>query len=104
MTEPTPVPDDAGGGAHTVTTRSSSRVHTELGTSTNGDRVNGSARPDDPAHPRSRMRGVDAESAGDQRSADEIEAGIVALWQAFGEHRDQELRDRLVLHYAPLVK
>ncbi|WP_374727387.1 RNA polymerase sigma factor WhiG [Haloactinomyces albus] len=40
----------------------------------------------------------------DQRSADEVEAGIVALWQAFGQRRDQELRDRLVLHYAPLVK
>ena len=34
----------------------------------------------------------------------EVEAGIVALWQAFGEHRDATLRDRLVLHYAPLVK
>lgn len=40
----------------------------------------------------------------DQRSGDEVEAGIVALWQSFGERRDQELRDRLVLHYAPLVK
>jgi RNA polymerase sigma factor for flagellar operon FliA len=33
-----------------------------------------------------------------------VEAGIVALWQAFGQHRDAALRDRLVLHYAPLVK
>src|SRR5690606_7630442 len=39
-----------------------------------------------------------------QRSPEEVEAGIVALWKAFGERRDQELRDRLVLHYAPLVK
>lgn len=44
------------------------------------------------------------EGVGEQSTADEVEAGIVALWQAFGEHRDQELRDRLVLHYAPLVK
>ena len=36
--------------------------------------------------------------------ADEVEAGIVALWRSYGEHRDIELRDRLVLHYAPLVK
>jgi RNA polymerase sigma factor FliA len=36
--------------------------------------------------------------------AEQVEAGIVALWQAFGQHRDAALRDRLVLHYAPLVK
>lgn len=36
--------------------------------------------------------------------ADEVEAGIVALWQAYGRHRDPALRDRLLLHYAPLVK
>jgi RNA polymerase sigma factor for flagellar operon FliA len=35
---------------------------------------------------------------------DEVEAGIVALWRAYGEHRDPALRERLVLHYAPLVK
>jgi RNA polymerase sigma factor FliA len=34
----------------------------------------------------------------------EVDAGIVALWQAFEQHRDATLRDRLVLHYAPLVK
>lgn len=34
----------------------------------------------------------------------EVEAGIVALWQAFGQHREATLRDRLLLHYAPLVK
>jgi RNA polymerase sigma factor for flagellar operon FliA len=28
----------------------------------------------------------------------------VSLWRAFGRSRDQSLRDRLVLHYAPLVK
>lgn len=35
---------------------------------------------------------------------DEVEAGIVALWRAYGERRSSALRDRLVLHYAPLVK
>jgi len=35
---------------------------------------------------------------------DQVEAGIVALWRAYGERRDPGLRDRLVLHYAPLVK
>jgi RNA polymerase sigma factor for flagellar operon FliA len=33
-----------------------------------------------------------------------VEAGIVALWQAYGRERDATFRDRLVLHYAPLVK
>jgi RNA polymerase sigma factor FliA len=41
---------------------------------------------------------------GDQRTFDDVEAGIVALWRQFGEGRAQPLRDRLVLHYAPLVK
>jgi RNA polymerase sigma factor for flagellar operon FliA len=41
---------------------------------------------------------------GDQRTFDDIEAGIVALWFEFGQDRQQPLRDRLVLHYAPLVK
>ncbi|MGH3810691.1 MAG: FliA/WhiG family RNA polymerase sigma factor [Pseudonocardiaceae bacterium] len=35
---------------------------------------------------------------------EEVEAGILALWQAFGQQRDAALRERLVLHYAPLVK
>ncbi|HSZ28457.1 MAG TPA: FliA/WhiG family RNA polymerase sigma factor [Pseudonocardiaceae bacterium] len=33
-----------------------------------------------------------------------VEAGIVGLWQAYGQHRDAALRDRLILHYSPLVK
>ncbi|GAA3055810.1 FliA/WhiG family RNA polymerase sigma factor [Actinokineospora globicatena] len=41
---------------------------------------------------------------GDHRTADDVEAGIVALWRRFGVAREQLLRDRLVLHYAPLVK
>jgi RNA polymerase sigma factor FliA len=116
MTEPTPVPDDAGGGAHTVaerststrstSTRSTPNPHSEAGTSTNGHHVNGRASQRGSAHLQSSLLDADPYlgGGGDQRSADEIEAGIVALWQAFGEHRDQELRDRLVLHYAPLVK
>jgi RNA polymerase sigma factor FliA len=33
-----------------------------------------------------------------------IEAGIVALWRSFADNRGAAIRDRLVLHYAPLVK
>jgi RNA polymerase sigma factor for flagellar operon FliA len=43
-------------------------------------------------------------TSSDYRSADDVEAGIVALWSEYGSHRHQRLRDRLVLHYAPLVK
>ncbi|MEV0704397.1 RNA polymerase sigma factor WhiG [Saccharopolyspora sp. NPDC050389] len=102
MTEPTPVPDHAGGGADTVAARSTSVPVTarDQGGGTNGhvgDRISRrlSVATAEPAGPAAR---------GDQRSGDEVEAGIVALWQAFGQRRDQELRDRLVLHYAPLVK
>ncbi|AOS62587.1 RNA polymerase, sigma 28 subunit, SigD/FliA/WhiG [Actinoalloteichus hymeniacidonis] len=38
-----------------------------------------------------------------ERSTD-VEAGIVALWRSYGTERRRPLRDRLVLHYAPLVK
>jgi RNA polymerase sigma factor FliA len=41
---------------------------------------------------------------GDHRTADEVEAGIVALWRQYGSTHDLTLRDRLMLHYAPLVK
>ncbi|RKT85900.1 RNA polymerase sigma factor for flagellar operon FliA [Saccharopolyspora antimicrobica] len=98
MTEPTPVPDHAGGGADTVAARPNSAPVTarDQGGSTNGH-----------APECVRRQGLSLAAAGadgDQRRADGVEAGIVALWQAFGERRDQELRDRLVLHYAPLVK
>src|SRR5215211_5386745 len=33
-----------------------------------------------------------------------VEAGIVALWRSFGDDPSPANRDRLVLHYAPLVK
>lgn len=39
-----------------------------------------------------------------ERTADDVEAGIIALWNTYGRSRQQGLRDRLVLHYAPLVK
>ncbi|MEB3366860.1 RNA polymerase sigma factor WhiG [Saccharopolyspora mangrovi] len=98
MTEPTPVPDHAGGGANTVAARSNSApVCHDQGGATNGH------RPKLPGAP-SLATVESAWATNGQRSGDEVEAGIVALWQAFGERPTQELRDRLVLHYAPLVK
>ncbi|WP_026419916.1 MULTISPECIES: FliA/WhiG family RNA polymerase sigma factor [Actinoalloteichus] len=112
MTEPTPVPDDVGGGSRTAI----ARHQQEHGATVGGDRAIRSARsgtapatPSQPAQPtagsyRSRVTRRDAPSSGDPRSADDVEAGIVALWRSYGAARQQALRDRLVLHYAPLVK
>lgn len=36
--------------------------------------------------------------------ADNGDAGVAALWEAYRRDRDSALRDRLMLHYAPLVK
>ncbi|MDI2028505.1 RNA polymerase sigma factor WhiG [Saccharopolyspora sp. TS4A08] len=99
MTEPTPVPDHAGGGADTVAASANSAP---VNARDHGGAANGH-RPKLPGA----LALATVESAwdaGGQRSGDEVEAGIVALWQAFGERPTQELRDRLVLHYAPLVK
>ncbi|TWG08938.1 FliA/WhiG family RNA polymerase sigma factor [Saccharopolyspora dendranthemae] len=99
MTEPTPVPDHAGGGSNTVAARSSSAP----GNARDHGGVANGQRPKPPGA----LALAAVESAWGthgQRSGDEVEAGIVALWQSFGERPSQELRDRLVLHYAPLVK
>lgn len=128
MTEPTPVPDDAGVGAHAAATSLGRSGAQQLSdeTSESGRRsvrprrgTDGQRYPALPqAQPTAETSAQPTQPAGfgqatgrrrsgaetDQRTAGEVEAGIVALWQAFGEHRDQELRDRLVLHYAPLVK
>jgi RNA polymerase sigma factor for flagellar operon FliA len=105
MTEPTPAPDDAGGGAHTVTARSRSAGSSpdpaaKPAASTNGHRI----RSRSEQHADVSKTARSSEAGTEHRTPDEVEAGIVALWQAFGKHRDQALRDRLVLHYAPLVK
>lgn len=107
MTEPTPVPDDAGGCPPTPSSdRASSDEPPARSASVDGDGVDGRiGRPGGAGRRTVSATGAAAPQAGgEQSTADEVEAGIVALWQAFGEHRDQELRDRLVLHYAPLVK
>ncbi|MFC4080085.1 FliA/WhiG family RNA polymerase sigma factor [Amycolatopsis samaneae] len=52
--------------------------------------------------------GVTARGAGDGvadgRPGHDVDAGIQALWRQFADNPDQASRDRLVLHYAPLVK
>ncbi|WP_169735467.1 FliA/WhiG family RNA polymerase sigma factor [Actinokineospora inagensis] len=91
MTVPTPVPDDPGTGS-----RASARLPRAGGSAGRAGQVNGNAQ-----FGAGQSSGV---LPGDHRTADDVEAGIVALWRRFGEQREQVLRDRLVLHYAPLVK
>ncbi|MGH3437419.1 MAG: FliA/WhiG family RNA polymerase sigma factor [Sciscionella sp.] len=87
MTEPTPDPSDrAAAGSRTLTVPASGN-----GAHPGAGRAFGHGQPD----------GILGD---DGRTADDVEAGIVALWRAFGRAHEQELRDRLVLHYAPLVK
>ncbi|WP_433264046.1 FliA/WhiG family RNA polymerase sigma factor [Actinosynnema sp. CS-041913] len=123
MTEPTPVPDVAGGGSRTATVTSPSAAH--VGTSseahdsaahaptgTNGHHAEGEAAPDahaDEVCPHNgyavtASAGRPAHPASESRTADDVEAGIIALWHTYGQSHQQVLRDRLVLHYAPLVK
>jgi RNA polymerase sigma factor FliA len=44
----------------------------------------------------------DAERAAEQKAS--VEAAIAELWREFKESADQRLRERLILHYSPLVK
>src|SRR3954469_7861471 len=48
----------------------------------------------------------DAEHAAAQKAeeAASVEAAIAQLWREFKESADQRLRERLILHYSPLVK
>ncbi|MBK1786750.1 FliA/WhiG family RNA polymerase sigma factor [Prauserella cavernicola] len=75
MTEPTPVPNDAGGAS-----AGEERQH---------DRPSGNGGP---VTTQQIPAGTDAETA------------IQALWRQFSDSPSQRIRDRLVLHYAPLVK
>jgi RNA polymerase sigma factor FliA len=47
---------------------------------------------------------VTARSAGAPTNPALVEAGILGLWRAYSDHREVSARDRLVLHYCPLVK
>ncbi|SFO84832.1 RNA polymerase sigma factor for flagellar operon FliA [Amycolatopsis arida] len=107
MTEPTPVPDDFGGDLADPALASYMRVTTEQ-----ADRPGGLLR-------RAASTGAGTAQRDGGRSADrtcgqaagqgdghvnDVEAGIQALWEQFIRSPQQRIRDRLVLHYAPLVK
>src|SRR3954452_14462288 len=48
-------------------------------------------------------RGRAASNISDEERA-ELEAAIAALWRQFKDSKDPALRERLILHYSPLVK
>ncbi|WP_026449125.1 RNA polymerase sigma factor WhiG [Actinopolyspora mortivallis] len=109
MSEPTPVPDEAGGEARAASARSGSRTRGQAGKSRPRRREDrghpGSVSRLDPVFRGSRwLQGDLSPETPSERDGEDVEAGIAALWHAFGQSRDQKLRDRLVLHYAPLVK
>ncbi|ATY10413.1 FliA/WhiG family RNA polymerase sigma factor [Amycolatopsis sp. AA4] len=108
MTEHTRGPEEAGGGsaedgraepsahAHPHEHGDHTDQHAENDramTSTSQVTEAGAARP-----------GVQDAVNGDGRPGQDVDAGIQALWQQFADKPDQTSRDRLVLHYAPLVK
>lgn len=108
MTEPTPVPDAAGGGSRTATVPPEPIVPAPAAKqASNGHRQNGAPHTEPAQEPgvNTHVNGTPpAVTRADARSGDDVEAGIVALWRSYGESREQSQRDRLVLHYAPLVK
>ncbi|MFD5829932.1 FliA/WhiG family RNA polymerase sigma factor [Lentzea sp. NPDC060358] len=112
MTEPTPVPDAAGGGSRTATVPPDPVLPAPgAKQAPNGHRQNGAPCTGESSEPGAdtQVNGAPASAPtavtrADVRSGDDVEAGIVALWRSYGESRDQGQRDRLVLHYAPLVK
>ncbi|NUT46548.1 MAG: FliA/WhiG family RNA polymerase sigma factor [Saccharothrix sp.] len=112
MTEPTPVPDAPGGGSRTATVPPEPVLPAPAAVqASNGQRQNGAPRTEASSEPGAdtHVNGTPAAvptavTRADVRSGDDVEAGIVALWRSYGESRDQGQRDRLVLHYAPLVK
>src|SRR5690242_21443923 len=88
MTEPTPAPDRSG-------------VRASGGAAAGAGRAG--VAPSTVAVVRSSNRGRGQQSMTEEER-NEVDAAIAALWQEFKETGDQRLRERLILHYSPLVK
>lgn len=113
MTEPTPEPEQ--GGAASVDLIDGDLDRSRLPASTGRVDATGNANATSSTDSAGDAGDTgDTGDAGDtpagQRPArpvvdpEAIEAGILGLWRAHAERRDVPTRDRLVLHYAPLVK
>jgi RNA polymerase sigma factor FliA len=112
MTEPTPGHDDAIGARSVKVARSRARdrLAVPTATPTHGTAVGSvaaSAASRDAASRDAASRDAAGPLANSGRPPIDpaaVEAGIVALWRSFGDNPTGANRDRLVLHYAPLVK
>ena len=60
------------------------------------------AKPAEPAKPAPARRGRYAGVSDEERA--EIESAIAELWREFKATKEERLRERLILHYSPLVK
>jgi RNA polymerase sigma factor (sigma-70 family) len=54
--------------------------------------------------PEATIHRLDDPDAFDDGTAEDVDAALADLWARYAEDRDPQLRDRLILHYAPLVK
>ncbi|WSE30403.1 FliA/WhiG family RNA polymerase sigma factor [Amycolatopsis rhabdoformis] len=108
MTEHTPGPDEAGGGsAGKPEAEPPTHAHPhEHGDHTEPHAENDRAMTSTPQVTDAGVSTAAGEGAvsDDGRPGHDVDAGIQALWQQFADKPDQTSRDRLVLHYAPLVK
>ncbi|TWE23203.1 FliA/WhiG family RNA polymerase sigma factor [Prauserella muralis] len=130
MTEPTPVPNDIGGDSARAVGQAGRRV--ENGSQVTTQLADENPRPGDASagsapgsvadthhaipHPGGEREPGSGASPGDERAdsagtgasegdeSGEGETAIQALWREFTTSPSQRVRDRLVLHYAPLVK
>lgn len=102
MTEPIPVPDEpAGGGrAPSAALRRIRMTGSEGVDGGHAASVHDTSADDVSAELTDAS--ADPTFAGDPD--DSAPAGVQALWRQYVEQPEQRLRDRLVLHYAPLVK
>jgi RNA polymerase sigma factor for flagellar operon FliA len=61
-------------------------------------------RTEERSVPEATIHRLDDPDAFDDETGEDADAALADLWARYVEDRDPELRDRLILHYAPLVK
>lgn len=105
MTEPTLVPDDNGGDSADQTRALDRRTGPDRVVTAQIKPVSGSDDEADSARAAAGTAGgSDGGNAGRDHDAGADGTTIQALWKEFANSPSQRIRDRLVLHYAPLVK
>ncbi|UJW35987.1 FliA/WhiG family RNA polymerase sigma factor [Saccharothrix sp. AJ9571] len=113
MTGPTPVPADRGGGGGTAfpppgepPDRTTQHEHGDRPESAveDGKLPRDAARSQRDSETSTAKGGPVTATETSRSETGDVEAGINALWRQFARAPEQRLRDRLVLHYAPLVK